>query len=118
EESKQWRAEGSAATLQQFGEVAEAISGTTKKLEKDALLGAYVKGLNEVDLSRASRYFAGHQFAMNDSRTTNVGGRIIGEALSAATGLSLEELSPSYVRLGDPGEALFSAKPIERLAHD
>lgn len=95
------------ADLQQFGEVAEAISATTKKLEKAALLGDYLRGLNDIDLARAARYLAGHQFAMNDSRTTNVGSRIIGEALSTATGLSLENLSPRYVRLGDPGEVAF-----------
>jgi ATP-dependent DNA ligase len=110
EELKQRRVEDSAASLQQFGEVAEAISGTTKKLKKAAFLGDYLKDLNDIDLSRAARYFAGHQFAMSDSRTTNVGGRIIGEALSVATGFSLEELSPSYVRLGDAGEVAFEAK--------
>lgn len=95
------------ASLQQFGEVAEAISATTKKLEKASLLGEYLKQLNDVDLARAARYLAGHQFALSDSRTTNVGGRIIGEALSTATGFPLEELSPRYVRLGDAGEVAF-----------
>ncbi|HEU4477000.1 MAG TPA: ATP-dependent DNA ligase, partial [Pyrinomonadaceae bacterium] len=98
-----------AAGLQEFGSVAEAISATTKKLEKAALLGAYLRDLEDVDLARAARYLAGHQFALSDSRTTNVGGRIIGEALSVATGLSLEELSPRYVRLGDAGEVAFEA---------
>jgi DNA ligase-1 len=97
------------ASLQQFGEVAEAISATTKKLEKAALLGKYFQELNDTDLARAARYFAGHQFAQNDSRTTNVGGSIIGEALSQATGLSSEELAPRYVRLGDAGDTAFEA---------
>src|SRR5688572_9838871 len=97
------------ASLQQFGEVAEAISATTKKLEKAALLGNYFQKLNDIDLGRAARYFAGHQFAQNDSRTTNVGGSTIGEALSQATGLSSEELAPRYVRLGDAGDTAFEA---------
>lgn len=107
--SKQEPTAEAAASLQQFGEVAEAISATTKKLEKAALLGPYLRGLNDADLARAARYLAGHQFALSDARTTNVGGRIIGEALSVATGLSLEELSPRYVRLGDAGEVAFEA---------
>ncbi len=114
-ESKHEAPAGAAASLQQFGEVAEAISATTKKLEKAALLGSYLRELNDADLARAARYLAGHQFAMNDSRTTNVGGRIIGEALSVATGLSSEELSPRYVRLGDAGEVAFEAVQ-EKLA--
>src|SRR5688572_7552601 len=97
------------ASLQQFGEVAEAISATTKKLEKAALLGNYFQKLNDIDLGRAARYFAGHQFAQNDSRTTNVGGSTIGEALSQATGLSSEELAPRYVRLRDAGDTAIEA---------
>ena len=92
------------ARLQTFAETAEAIAGTTKKLEKAAFLGDYLRTLTDQDLSRAARYFAGHQFAQSDSRTTNVGGSIISAALSEATGFSPEDLYPRYVRLGDPGE--------------
>ncbi|MGH9969702.1 MAG: ATP-dependent DNA ligase, partial [Pyrinomonadaceae bacterium] len=86
-----------------------AISATRKKLEKASLLGEYLKQLNDFDLTRAARYFAGHQFALSDSRTTNVGGSIISEALSQATGFSIEELLPRYVRLGDAGETAYEA---------
>ena len=94
----------SAATLQEFAECAEAVAATTKKLEKAAILGSYLETLSDPDLTRAARYFAGHQFAQNDARTTNVGGSIISAALSEATGFSSEDLYPRYVRLGDPGE--------------
>lgn len=93
-----------AGTLQAFAECAEAVAATTKKLEKAALLGNYLKTLADADLIRAARYFAGQQFAQNDARTTNVGGSIISAALSEATGLSPEDLYPRWVRLGDPGE--------------
>lgn len=93
-----------AGTLQAFAECAEAVAATTKKLQKAAILGDYLKTLSDPDLTRAARYFAGHQFALNDARTTNVGGSIISAALSEATGFSGEELYPRYVRLGDPGE--------------
>jgi DNA ligase 1 len=99
----------SVASLQSLAEVAEQVSATTKKLQKSALVGDYLKQLNEADLARASRYFAGHQFPSNDSRTTNVGGSIISSALSEATGFSLQELQPIYVRLGDIGEAAYEA---------
>ncbi|MFN2498797.1 MAG: ATP-dependent DNA ligase [Pyrinomonadaceae bacterium] len=99
----------SAALLEQLAKVAELVAATTKKLEKAALVGNYLKQLNDADLSRAARYFAGHQFPLNDARTTNVGGSIIANALSEATGFSLQELQPVYVRLGDAGEAAFEA---------
>jgi DNA ligase-1 len=93
--------------LERFAQTAEAVSATTKKLQKAALLGEYFKSLNDADLARAARYFAGHQFPLNDARTTNVGGSIISESLANATGFTEEELFPRYVRLGDAGEAAF-----------
>ena len=98
--------------LQQFAEVADQVAATTKKLEKAALVGSYLKPLDDADLARAARYFAGHQFASNDARTTNVGGSIISNALSEATGISFEELGPIYVRLGDAGDAAYEV--VER----
>ncbi len=92
------------ALLQEFADTAESVAATTKKLEKAAFLGAYLQKLNDADLTRASRYFAGQQFAQSDSRTTNVGGSIISAALSEATGFSLEDMYPRYVKLGDPGD--------------
>jgi ATP-dependent DNA ligase len=91
-------------TLQSFAECADAVAATRKKLEKAAILGGYLETLSDADLTRAARYFAGHQFASTDARTTNVGGSIISAALSEATGFSPEDLYPRYVRLGDPGD--------------
>jgi len=95
--------------LQHLAEVAEQVAATTKKLEKAALVGSYLKQLGDADLGRAARFLAGHQFASNDARTTNVGGAIINAALSQATGFTSDELQPIYVRLGDAGEAAFEA---------
>jgi DNA ligase-1 len=95
--------------LASFAQTAEFVSATSKKLEKAALLGAYLRELTDADLARAARYFAGHQFAMSDQRTTNVGSSVLREALSEATGLSVENLRPRYVRLGDSGEVAYEA---------
>jgi DNA ligase-1 len=94
----------SSGPLETFAETAERLAATTKKLEKAALLGAYLRELNDEDLARAARYFAGHQFALHDARTTNVGSSVLRDALSEATGIAVEELRPRYVRLGDAGE--------------
>jgi DNA ligase-1 len=95
--------------LDGFSQVAEGVAATTKKLEKARLVGAYLHELDEADLARAARYFAGHQFAMNDARTTNVGTSVLREALSESTNLSVENLRPRYVRLGDSGEVAYEA---------
>jgi len=104
-----------AGTLQSFAECAESVAATTKKLEKAAILGNYFESLSNADLTRAARYFAGHQFASTDARTTNVGGSIISAALSEATGFDPEDLYPRYVRLGDPGD--LAAEIIKEAKH-
>ncbi|MCA1577856.1 MAG: ATP-dependent DNA ligase [Acidobacteria bacterium] len=114
EKSAKGKSLDAAATLQAFGECAEAVAATTKKLQKAAILGDYLKTLSDPDLTRAARYFAGQQFAQNDARTTNVGGSIISAALSEATGFSPEDLYPRWVRLGDPGDL---AEEIVKEAH-
>ncbi len=106
------------ASLRKLAEVAEQVAATTGKLAKVALVGDYLKQLDDVDLSRAARYFAGQQFPLGDARTTNVGGSIISVALSEATGFSLQELQPIYVRLGDAGEAAYEAVKAARHADE
>ncbi|HXM49337.1 MAG TPA: ATP-dependent DNA ligase [Pyrinomonadaceae bacterium] len=102
-------------SLEAFAKTAEAVAATTKKLEKAALLGEFFQHLEDDDLARAARYFAGQQFALNDARTTNVGGSILSEALCNATGASVESLGPRYARWGDGGDVAFEvfceAKP-------
>ncbi|MGH9930922.1 MAG: ATP-dependent DNA ligase [Pyrinomonadaceae bacterium] len=110
-------ADATPTLLQRFAEVAEQVASTTKKLEKTALVGNYLKQLGDADLGRAARYFAGHQFAQNDPRTINVGGSIISAALSEATGFSQEDLAPIYVRLGDAGETAHEAVKAAKRSH-
>ncbi|HZI49177.1 MAG TPA: hypothetical protein VFD75_15390, partial [Pyrinomonadaceae bacterium] len=95
-----------ANALEELARVAEKVAATTKKLEKTAALGEYFERLSDDDLARAARYFAGQVFALHDARTTNVGGRILSEALMAATGLHAD-LGARYARWGDVGDVAF-----------
>jgi DNA ligase-1 len=94
-------------SFEQLARTAEAVAATTKKLEKARLLGEYFDHLDDDDLARAARYFAGQQFAQSDVRTTNVGGSILSEAMCLATGVAPETLSPRYARWGDAGDVAF-----------
>src|SRR5690242_7556828 len=96
-----------ANSLERFALTAEAVAATTRKLEKAALLGKYFEQLQDEDLARAARYFAGQRFALSDARTTNVGGSILSEALCAATKVEPESLGPRYARWGDAGDVAF-----------
>src|SRR5260370_6226394 len=108
-------AEPLANFLEHFARTAEAVAATTRKLEKAAVLGEYFAQLDDEDLDRSARYFAGQQFALSDARTTNVGGSILSEALCASTGVELASLGPRYARWGDGGDVAFEvfseAKP-------
>lgn len=101
--------DANSGALASFAQTAERVAATTKKLEKAALLGAYFHTLDDADLVRAARYFAGHQFALNDARTTNVGTNLLRDVLTDVTGLDAENLRPRYVRLGDSGEVAYEA---------
>jgi DNA ligase-1 len=94
-------------SFEQLARTAEAVAATTKKLEKARLLGEYFDHLDDDDLARAARYFAGQQFAQSDVRTTNVGGSILSEAMCLATGVAPETLGPRYSRWGDAGDVAF-----------
>src|SRR5438874_8685865 len=104
-----------ANSLESFARTAEAVAATTRKLEKAALLEGYFRQLEDEDLARTARYFAGQQFASSDARTTNVGGSILSEAMISATGASPESLGARYARWGDAGDVAFElfveAKP-------
>src|SRR5438874_2349834 len=104
-----------ANSLESFARTAETVAATTRKLEKAALLEGYFRQLEDEDLARTARYFAGQQFASSDARTTNVGGSILGEAMIIATGASPESLGARYARWGDAGDVAFElfveAKP-------
>src|SRR5260370_6082056 len=96
-----------ANSLEHFARTADAVAATTRKLEKAALLGEYFAQLDDEDLARSARYFAGQQFALSDARTTNVGGSILSEALCASTGVELASLGPRYARWGAGGDVAF-----------
>ena len=96
-------------SLEQFAHTAESVAATTKKLEKARLLGEYFEHLDDDDLARAARYFAGQQFAQSDMRTTNVGGSILSEAMCQATGVAPETLGARYARWVDAGKYVTSA---------
>ena len=83
---------------------AGAIRGTTKRLEKLAVLESYLPTLDDASLTVAARFFSGIVFPRHDQRTTNVGGSILWGALAELTGASEERLAEAYTRHGDAGD--------------
>lgn len=88
-----------------FCQTAEAVRGTTKRLEKASLLAVYFSSLSDPDLLLAARYLAGYTFPLRDQRTTNIGGAALVAAIFAISGCDQTWLSQRLVALGDLGEA-------------
>jgi ATP-dependent DNA ligase len=88
-----------------FAELNDSLAATSKKLEKRALMVAYLRGLAVEDAARAALYLSGAAFAETDRRKLNVGGSLLSKALAARTGASPAAMSAAYRRHGDMGAA-------------
>jgi DNA ligase-1 len=85
-------------------QAADRIRGTTKRLEKLAVLVEYLPSLDDASLPIAAHFFSGIVFPRHDARTTQVGGSILWGALVELTGSSEEDLAAAYTRHGDSGD--------------
>ncbi|HEV2250207.1 MAG TPA: hypothetical protein VGT60_06855, partial [Candidatus Limnocylindria bacterium] len=91
---------------------ADAVRATAKKLEKLAALGAYIRGLDDIDLAVATRLFAGVPFPRTDERVLAVGWRALLDAVMARTGATGDAIDASYRRHADLGDV--AAEVAER----
>jgi DNA ligase-1 len=89
-----------------FALTCEAVSKTTKKLEKEKILAAYLRDLNDEDLAVACIFFTGYPFALKDQRVTNAGYAAIRDALEELHPGLTEQLGPLLLRTGDLGTAI------------
>ena len=94
-----------------FAQTAERIAATPKRLEKAAILGEYFSRLNDDDLARTARYYAGYLFSLRDQRVVNVGGAMLLAAALAVTDSEEAALRTRLVETGDFGDALFDFWP-------
>ncbi len=91
--------------LSRWAATCEALGATTKKLEKRAILAAYLQSLAVEDAARAAQYIAGEPFAEADGRNLSVGGALLSRALAARSGAAPEALTLAFRRHGDIGAA-------------
>ena len=96
-----------AETLLRFAIANDAAAATTKKLQKQAVLAAYLRGIgDDADLRRAVRYCAGRAFAVTTERVLNVGGATVSRVVMSLLGVDGATLHRTIVRSGEMGEAL------------
>ncbi|HEV8228798.1 MAG TPA: hypothetical protein VGQ86_02480, partial [Candidatus Limnocylindria bacterium] len=95
---------------------ADAVRATTKKLEKQRLLGAYLGALDDTDLVIAARLFAGAPFPRKDERVLSVGWSALADVLLERSARTDVDMSASYQRhadLGDVAHELIADSPRE-----
>ncbi len=104
-----------AASLLEFAQISEALTLTTRKLEKRDLIAAWMRQLSPDDAALAALYFAGQPFAQTDRRALNLGGSLLSKAVLQLTAASPQALHEAYLRHGDLGSAamdLWTARDV------
>src|SRR6202795_3450363 len=101
-----------------FARTCDAIAGTTKKLEKTALVAAYLRSslqsspLNEA--AAAAIFLSGRPFPAYEEATLQVGGALLWRVIGELSGKSQDELTKIYRRYGDAGSVAAEALPDRR----
>ena len=91
--------------MRKFAEACEQIAGTTKKLEKIAIVADYLKSSPPEEAFVAAVFLSGRPFPMWEETTLQVGGRLLWQVVEELSGKSAEELTAAYRKHGDLGAA-------------
>src|SRR5690242_6543106 len=104
--------------MRKFAETCEAIAGTTKKLEKTALVAEYLRGCPLEAAAIAAVFFSGRPFALWEEATLQVGGTSLWRLVGELSGRSDEELREAYRKRGDLGAVAGDVLPERALTSD
>jgi DNA ligase 1 len=98
-----------------FARTCDAVAETTKKLEKTALVAAYLRSslqsspLNEA--APAAIFLSGRPFPAYEEATLQVGGALLWRVIGELSGKSEHELTEIYRKHGDAGSVAAEALP-------
>jgi DNA ligase-1 len=102
---------GIQGTMLHFAQTCDAIAATTKKLEKTALVAAYLRSLPLSEAAAAVVFLSGRPFPAYEEATLQVGGTLIWRVVQELSGKSNPELTEIYRKHGDPGSVAAEAFP-------
>src|SRR5579863_6203719 len=91
--------------MREFAKAAERISGTTKKLEKVAIVADYLVSRPREEAAVAAVFLSGRPFPAWEETTLQVGGRLLWKVVEELSGKNEEELTAAYRKHGDLGAA-------------
>lgn len=88
-----------------LAQLAEAVSGTTKKKEKVRLVADYFRERAAETAAQSAIFLCGRPFPMWEERTLQVGGTLLWRALAEVSGKPDASITAAYRRHGDLGAA-------------
>ncbi len=88
-----------------FSAVAESVRATPKKLEKIALLSAYLSTLAPDNAALAALFFTARPFPQSDGRVLAAGWSVIKRGVLEVAGRSEADYRAAYQRYADAGDA-------------
>src|SRR6202790_4449025 len=94
-----------------FARTCDAIAATTKKLEKTALVAAYLRSSPLSEAATAVIFLSGRPCATYEEATLQVGGALLWRVIGELSGKSEHELTEIYRRHGDAGSVAAEALP-------
>jgi DNA ligase-1 len=89
--------------MQRLAETCERIAGTTKKLEKAAIVAEYLRSQPTDEAAISALFLSGRPFPLWEETTLQVGGALLWRTVAELTGRSDAELTSAYRKLGDLG---------------
>jgi DNA ligase-1 len=103
--------------LQRFSTTCEAVAGTTKKLQKTAMVADYLKSCPTADASVAAVFLCGRPFPVWEETNLQVGGRSLWQILADLSGKDDSQLTTAYRELGDLGAVAQRVLPVREAGH-
>src|ERR1700726_2940695 len=97
--------------MNKLAEAAERIAGTTKKLEKTAIVAEYLKSTPPEDAALSAVFLSGRPFPVWEEATLQVGGSLLWRIVAELSGKSEAELSAAYRQYGDLGAVAEAVLP-------
>ncbi len=97
--------------MNDFAELCEQIAGTTKKLEKTALVAGYMKSLAPEQAAVSAIFLSGRPFPAWEETTLQAGGSLLWRVVAALSGKTETELHAAYRRFGDLGSVAGDVLP-------
>jgi DNA ligase 1 len=104
--------------MKNFAKACESIAGTTKKLEKVAIVAEFLKSCQIDDAAIATVFLSGSPFAAWEQTTLQVGGTLLWGVVKALSGKDESETAAAYRRYGDLGSAAVDLLPDPAVSAD